>query len=122
MPALFSPEEDGLAQPWDGVCWMNPPYGRTIGYWLKKAYESSLDGATVVCLVPARTDTTWWHDNVTRADDVRFLRGRVHFGGAANGAPFPISESVLGYLPTLLQHFFISRDRNALCGNSLMSK
>ena len=53
---FYSPEQDGLQQPWEGRCWMNPPYGRTIGLWVKKAWESSLAGATVVCLVPARTD------------------------------------------------------------------
>ncbi len=56
----YSPEEDGLKEEWKGLCWMNPPYGREIGKWIKKAYESALAGATVVCLVPARTDTAWW--------------------------------------------------------------
>ena len=56
----YSPEEDGLKEEWKGLCWMNPPYGREIGKWMKKAYESALAGATVVCLVPARTDTAWW--------------------------------------------------------------
>ena len=84
----FSPAEDGLRQEWRGVCWMNPPYGRGIGRWVQKAYESSIDGATVVCLVPARTDTGWWHDYVMRGE-VRFLRGRVHFGDSKNPAPFP---------------------------------
>jgi len=56
----FSLADDGLSQDWSGeVCWMNPPYGREIGAWMQKAYESSLAGATVVCLVPARTDTRW---------------------------------------------------------------
>src|SRR5262249_23314025 len=57
----FTPEQDGLAQVWNGVCWCNPPYGRTIAAWMRKAYESARAGATVVCLVPARTDTKWWH-------------------------------------------------------------
>jgi len=56
----YSPAEDCLKQEWKGICWMNPPYGREIGKWMKKAYESALAGATVVCLVPARTDTAWW--------------------------------------------------------------
>ena len=56
----YSPEEDGLKEEWKGLCWMNPPYGREIGKWMKKAYESAVAGATVVCLVPARTDTAWW--------------------------------------------------------------
>ena len=56
---FFTEEDNGPNQKWEGVCWMNPPYGRTIGQWMKKAYESSLEGATVVCLVPSRTDTKW---------------------------------------------------------------
>ena len=67
---------------------MNPPYGREIGRWMRKAYESAHDGATVVCLVPARTDTAWWHDYAVRGE-VRFLRGRLRFGDAKNSAPFP---------------------------------
>ena len=67
---------------------MNPPYGRGIGLWMKKAYESSLQGVKVVCLVPARTDTAWWHDYAMKGD-IEFLRGRLKFGNAKNCAPFP---------------------------------
>jgi len=67
---------------------MNPPYGRTIGHWMKKAYESSLTGATVVCLVPSRTDTRWWHDYAMKGQ-IEFIRGRLKFGNAKNSAPFP---------------------------------
>lgn len=84
----FTAETDGLKQVWLGRCWMNPPYGRTIGAWMKKAWESSLRGATVVCLVPARTDTRWWHDYAMRGE-IRFIRGRLKFGGSKNSAPFP---------------------------------
>ena len=84
----YTEEMDGLSQEWRGVCWMNPPYGRTIGKWMKKAYESSLEGATVVCLVPARTDTNWWHDYAMKGD-IEFIRGRLKFGGSKNSAPFP---------------------------------
>jgi len=87
-PRYYTREDDGLAQPWTGRCWMNPPYGRTIGQWMKKAYEESQRGALVVCLVPARTDTAWWHDYAMKGQ-IRFLRGRLKFGGAANSAPFP---------------------------------
>lgn len=62
----FTPADDGLSQTWSGVCWMNPPYGKEIGLWMRKAYLSSRQGATVVCLVPARTDTRWWHDYAMR--------------------------------------------------------
>lgn len=85
----FTPEMDGLKQRWTGVCWMNPPYGREIGRWVAKAYESAQQGATIVCLLPARTDTAWWHDFVMRAEEVRLLRGRLKFGNATAGAPFP---------------------------------
>jgi phage N-6-adenine-methyltransferase len=86
---FFTPAEDGLTQAWTGVCYMNPPYGRQIGLWVRRAYESSRDGAVVVCLLPARTDTAWWHRYVTRASEVRFLRGRLRFGGGEHPAPFP---------------------------------
>jgi phage N-6-adenine-methyltransferase len=85
----FSPTDDGLKQDWSGhVCWMNPPYGRDIGKWMEKAYKSSLAGATVVCLVPARTDTAWWQDYASKGA-IEFLRGRLKFGSAAHAAPFP---------------------------------
>ena len=83
----FTPDDDALTQKWEGTCWMNPPY-RGIERWMRKAYESSLDGATVVCLVPSRTDTRWWHDYAMQGE-VRFIKGRLKFGGAKHGAPFP---------------------------------
>ena len=85
---FFTPEIDGLKQEWTGVCWMNPPYGRGIGEWIKKAYESSLNGATVVCLIPSRTDTKWWHDYCMKGE-VRLVKGRLKFGDSKNSAPFP---------------------------------
>ncbi|MET3700162.1 phage N-6-adenine-methyltransferase [Bacillus oleivorans] len=84
----FTKEIDGLQQDWEGVCWMNPPYGREIGKWVQKAYESSLNGATVVCLLPARTDTKWWHDYCMKGE-IRLVRGRLKFGRSNNSAPFP---------------------------------
>lgn len=86
---FFTPEMDGLKQTWEGVCWMNPPYGRGIGAWVKKAAESAAEGATVVCLLPARTDTRWFHDHIHAKHEVRFVKGRLKFGGHANSAPFP---------------------------------
>jgi phage N-6-adenine-methyltransferase len=85
---FFSPDEDGLKQPWDGICWMNPPYGREIGKWMEKAFNESQKGVVVVCLVPARPDTEWWHRFALRGE-IRFLRGRLKFGKAKSGAPFP---------------------------------
>lgn len=85
----FTKTDSGLTKRWDGVCWMNPPYGRDIKHWMWKAWmESQHSGATVVCLVPARTDTAWWHDFAMKGE-VRFLRGRLKFGGSKNSAPFP---------------------------------
>ena len=85
----YTPAEDGLAQDWSGdVVFMNPPYGREIGKWMQKAFTESKRGAVVVCLVPSRTDTAWWHDYSMRGE-VRFLRGRLRFGGHTNSAPFP---------------------------------
>lgn len=83
---FYSPEQDGLSREWAGVCWCNPPYGRDIGKWVKKAAESA---ATVVMLLPARTDTAWFHDFCLKYGEIHFLRGRLKFGGAANSAPFP---------------------------------
>ena len=86
---FFDEREDGLAQDWCGAtCWMNPPYGPFVARWIRKAWEESQRGATVVCLVPARTDTAWWHDFAMRGE-IRFLRGRLRFGGSPNPAPFP---------------------------------
>jgi len=87
-PAYFTPDDDGLKQEWRGRCWMNPPYGRGIGDWMRKAYEASQAGAKVVCLVPARTDTAWWHDYAAKGS-VTFIRGRIKFGEATSNAPFP---------------------------------
>ncbi len=85
---FYTAREDGLAQNWRGKVWMNPPYGRVIGKWVRKAYEAAQDGATVVCLLPARTDTAWFHDYCQKGE-IRFLRGRLKFGGSKNSAPFP---------------------------------
>ena len=85
---FFTDADDGLQQEWRGTCWMNPPYGRVIGEWVKKAHDSAKAGATVVCLLPARTDTAWWHDYCLSAE-ITFIRGRLKFGGCKNGAPFP---------------------------------
>jgi site-specific DNA-methyltransferase (adenine-specific) len=91
----FDLSTNGLKQDWSlEVCWMNPPYGREIGQWVKKAYSESLYGATVVCLLPARTDTAWWHDYVLPFAKVTFIRGRLKFGNATNSAPFPSAVAV----------------------------
>lgn len=84
--------EDGLSKPWDAdACWCNPPYGRAISRWVQKAAQTAdNDGNTVVMLLPARTDTRWFHKYIyNRGVEVRFLKGRIKFGNATNSAPFP---------------------------------
>ena len=92
---FFSREDDGLSQPWTGKVFMNPPYGREIGKWVRKAWQESLKGTTVVCLVPARVDTRWWHEYAKKGY-VYFLQGRLKFGSAANSAPFPSAIVTFG--------------------------
>ena len=92
---FFTREVDGLAQAWTGKVFMNPPYGRQIGGWVRKAWEESLNGALVVCLLPARVDTRWWHD-YARKGHVYFLRGRLKFGMSRNCAPFPSAIVTFG--------------------------
>jgi phage N-6-adenine-methyltransferase len=89
----FTKADDGLQQKWDGVCWMNPPFGEQAK-WVKKAYDESRDGATVVCLLPARTNTNWWHDYVM-ANEIRFIRGRPRFKGAKYGLPQPLAIVIM---------------------------
>jgi phage N-6-adenine-methyltransferase len=104
----FTKEENGLIQAWSGVCWMNPPYGREISLWVRKAYKSSLEAGTViVCLLPARTDTKWWHDYViAHAAWIRFIKGRLRFSGRGP-APFPSALVVFG-------HFNCKKEMNIL--------
>jgi len=86
----YTIDDDGLSQSWSGeTVFMNPPYGRAIRHWMKKAHDEAFDnGATVVCLVPARTDTVWWHEYAL-GGEVRFIRGRIRFGDGTGRAPFP---------------------------------
>ena len=89
---FYSPQEDGLKQAWKGRCWMNPPYGRNeTGKWVEKAYKESLNGCLVVALLPARTDTRWFHQFIYKQVNVtvRFLKGRLKFGNSLYPAPFP---------------------------------
>lgn len=89
----YTIEDNGLAKDWAGQSvFMNPPYGREQPAWIRKAYmEGWKPNTTVVCLIPARTDTKVWHDYVMFATEVRFIRGRVKFGDGANSAPFPFA-------------------------------
>ncbi len=86
----FTLEDNGLEQNWGGArVFCNPPYGREIGKWVKKCYEESLKGALCVMLIPARTDTAYFHDWIYHKAEIRFIRGRLHFNESKQGAPFP---------------------------------
>ena len=88
--AYYTPEMNGLVQPWYGNCWCNPPYGRKIGEWVKRAHNYAMEGITTVMLLPARTDTQWFHDYILNPKrEIRFIRGRLKFGDSKNSAPFP---------------------------------
>lgn len=94
VKAYFTEKEDGLIQPWGKhIVWLNPPYGSnrySIKNWIKKAYDASCLGATAVVLIPARTNTNWFHDYCLKFGEVRFIRGRPKFGGATHGLPQPL--------------------------------
>lgn len=91
----YTLEDNGLTKNWTfygGVKWMNPPYGREIGDWVRKAYMwNKKHGVRTVALLPARTDTKWFHDYIYQKDNVeiRFIKGGLKFGDSKNSAPFP---------------------------------
>jgi len=89
---FIPPEVDGLNTNWDKnkVCWMNPPF-KTVGKWVEKAYNESMNGTTVVCLVASRTNTNWWHNFVMKANEIRYVKGRPKFVGCKHGLPLPLS-------------------------------
>ncbi|MBO6045229.1 MAG: hypothetical protein J6P69_05205 [Bacteroidales bacterium] len=91
-PDYYTKEDDGLTKDWGGRrVFCNPPYGREIGKWVKKCYEEAKKpGTTVVALLPARTDTAYFHDYIYgKAREIRFVRGRLHFNESKSAAPFP---------------------------------
>jgi len=84
--------DDALLRSWEGErVWMNPPFGRQIKRWMEKAWNESAHTELIVCLCPSRTDTEWWHEYAMRADEIRFLRGRLSFNDGPGRAPFPSS-------------------------------
>jgi phage N-6-adenine-methyltransferase len=100
LPHFYTKAMDGLSYDWKnfgGRCWMNPPYGREIGKWVEKAATGG--AAVVVALLPARTDTRWWHDFIQDKAEVRFIKGRLKFGGYKNSAPFPSAIVIFRPLP-----------------------
>lgn len=97
----FTKGGDGLSQDWSGDrVFMNPPYGREIGKWVRKAYEESQKGALVVCLIPARTDTSYWHEFVIGGGaEVRFVRGRIKFENGEKPQPAPFPSAIVIFKP-----------------------
>jgi phage N-6-adenine-methyltransferase len=92
----FTKEDDALLQIWKGVCWLNPPYGGSgtnkLKAWVMKAFKAGqIDGCSVTMLIPARTNTNWWHDYCMRAKEILFIRGRPKFGDAKHGLPQPLA-------------------------------
>ncbi len=94
-------DRNGLTEPWTGVVWCNPPYGNEIGQWVERGYRQAQLGATVVMLIPARTDTRYWHEYVMKASEIRFVRGRLRFGGgtAERGQSAPFPSAVVVFRP-----------------------
>ena len=94
----FTEEDDGLSQSWEGhTVFMNPPYGRGLKHWIRKAFtEAQKPDTTVVILIPSRTDTKCWHDYCMKAKEIRFVKGRLKFGDSRNSAPFPSAVVVFG--------------------------
>jgi len=88
-PCPLHSKVNGLTIPWGLSNFINPPYGREIGKWIAKAYSEAQGGALCVLLIPSRTDTKWWHDYIMKADEIRFIKGRLKFGDSKNSAPFP---------------------------------
>lgn len=88
---FLTARDDALLTPWgDARVWLNPPYGMgNLARWVKRAHEMAIAGAVVVCLLPARTDAAWFHDIAQPFGQLRFVRGRLKFGGSPHNAPFP---------------------------------
>ena len=100
----FTHEDDGLTRPWQGVVFVHPPYGRTLGLWVAKARREVEEGRaqTVVALLPARPDTAYWHEHVAGRAVVYFLRGRLRFSDGEQAAPFPSALVVYGATPEII--------------------
>ncbi len=87
-PLKENPEFDGLSIEWGNVNFVNPPFSK-ISAWCRKSYEEYLKGKTVVMLIPSRTDTRYWHEYIMKANEIRFIKGRLKFGDGPYSAPFP---------------------------------
>lgn len=86
----YTKEDNGLLKSWCGeIVFMNPPYGREISKWVEKAYNENQKGTLIVCLLPARTDTRWFHNYIYKKHEIRFIKGRLKFNDCKQSAPFP---------------------------------
>ena len=98
--AWFTVSDNALTLDWTGRVYMNPPYGREISAWIEKAYrEAQTHADVVVCLVPSRTDTRWWHDYCMQGE-IRFIKGRLHFKRAGDTGPAPFPSAIVVFRPT----------------------
>ncbi len=91
-PYRWTVTENSLKEDWAGCgrpCWNNPPYGARISAFVEKSYRTALDGGTVFGLLPARTDTAWFHDYLLGKAELHFIQGRLHFSDCISPAPFP---------------------------------
>lgn len=118
-PLFYTAEDDGLSQPWKGRVWMNPPYGRTIGHWMRKARSEVAVGRAqlVVCLVPVRVDARWWRETVILAEPeplVRFWPRRLRYVKDWD-APFASATIVYGHRTTGRRHGRVAKECLA-CG------
>jgi site-specific DNA-methyltransferase (adenine-specific) len=102
---FFTPEYSGLEKNWleygrTKTYWMNPPYDKTVSAWIRKAYETSQQGGTVVCLIQGRsTDTIMWHDYVMKSSELRFIKDRLHFGREGKHTRANISSVLVVFRP-----------------------
>lgn len=96
----FSIHASALYQKWEGSCWMNPPYSKSINKWLEKAHQSAQTGATVICLIQGRSsDTKWWHNYVMKASEIRYIKDRLHFGLEGKFSRANISSIIVVFRP-----------------------
>lgn len=105
MIPYFSINDDALKQNWTGTCFMNPPYGYGIYWWIKKAFDEGQKGNKIVCLLPSRTDNSWFHEFVMKASEIIFIRGRIHFTNSKQSPQFGsiivIFEKTLNKFPNI---------------------
>ena len=100
-PCPVNPSFNGLLVDWGGRSFVNPPYSREIGKWIKKGYEEYLKGKIVVFLIPSRTDTRYFHDFIMKATEIRFIKGRLCFDDCGSPAPFPSCIAIFNGLDIL---------------------